>query len=276
MRLMTRHLLLLLATTLLLLAASAAGAQGETKKNEEEFSYDHGAENGPEHWGEINPNWTKCGTGKMQSPIDLPHEHVKVMCRLGYLNYSYRAAEASIVNRGHDVMLKFEGAAGTVVIDGTAYYLSQLHWHWPSEHTVDGRRYDLELHMVHESADKKVAVVGLLYEVGRRSDGFLRKMEPYLRMIADKKDREEKVGVIDPRGARGRDSLYYRYVGSLTTPPCTEGVIWTITKRVHTVAKYQLDLLRETVANVNDNARPLQKLNDRNIGIFIPRPLKQN
>ncbi|KAG8047512.1 hypothetical protein GUJ93_ZPchr0008g13281 [Zizania palustris] len=271
MCLMTRHHLLLLATALLFLVAPAAGALGETKKNEE-FSYDHGAENGPEHWGAINPNWTKCGTGKMQSPIDLPHERVKVIGSLSYLNYSYRAAEASIVNRGHDVMLKFEGAAGSVVIDGTAYYLSQLHWHWPSEHTVDGRRYDLELHMVHESADKKAAVVGVLYKVGR-SDGFLGKMEPYLRMIADKKDREEKVGVIDPRGARGRDSVYYRYMGSLTTPPCTEGVIWTIAKRVHTVAKYQLDLLMEIVPNVNENARPLQKLNDRNIGIFIPRPL---
>ncbi|KAG8047514.1 hypothetical protein GUJ93_ZPchr0008g11992 [Zizania palustris] len=167
----------------------------------------------------------------MQSPIDLTHRRVTLVRDLGYLNHSYSAAEASIVNRGHDIMVRFDGDAGSLVMNGTVYYLRQLHWHSPTEHTVNGRRYDMELHMFHESADKKAAVVGLLYVVGR-SSGFLRKMEPYLRMIADKKDREEKVGVIDPRGLRGRASVYYRYMGSLTTPPCTEGVIWSIVKRV--------------------------------------------
>ncbi|XP_006659489.1 alpha carbonic anhydrase 7-like [Oryza brachyantha] len=272
----TRHLLVLLAAAALLFAGGvpAARAQEETER-EDEFTYTSGEEKGPEHWGKIKPEWAQCGAGEMQSPIDLSHERVTLVRDLGYLDHSYRAAEASIVNRGHDIMVRFDGDAGSVVINGTAYYLRQLHWHSPTEHSVDGRRYDMELHMVHESAEKKAAVIGLLYEVGR-PDRFLQKMEPYLRMIADKEDKEEKVGVIDPRGARGRASVYYRYMGSLTTPPCTEGVIWTIVKRVRTVSKYQLELLREAVHdNMENNARPLQAVNNRDVSIFRPYPHKR-
>jgi carbonic anhydrase len=131
--------------------------------------------------------------------------------------------------------VNFEGDAGSVSINGTVYYLRQLHWHSPTEHSVNGRRYDMELHMVHQSAQGKAAVIGVFYEIGAH-DAFLHKFEPYLEMIADQHEREEKVGVIDPRGARGRASVYYRYMGSLTTPPCAEGVIWTIVRRVGSVS----------------------------------------
>uniref|UniRef100_K3YJ75 Alpha-carbonic anhydrase domain-containing protein n=1 Tax=Setaria italica TaxID=4555 RepID=K3YJ75_SETIT len=246
-----RHLRLavaaLLAAALLLLVAMA---QEETE-HEEEFSYVHGDEHGPEHWGEIKAEWAACGAGRMQSPIDLHHERVSLVRGLGYLDHSYRPAQASIVNRGHDIMVRFEGDAGSLVINGTAYHLKQLHWHSPTEHTVDGRRYDLELHLVHESAEKKAAVIAILYEIGRGHDPLLHQMEPFIRQIADKRDREERVSVVDPRAVRGRASVYYRYMGSLTVPPCTEGVIWTIVKRVHTVSKYQLELLREAVHDVS-------------------------
>ncbi|VAH98254.1 unnamed protein product [Triticum turgidum subsp. durum] len=108
----------------------------------------------------------------------------------------------------------------------------------------------MELHMFHESAQGKAAVIGVFYEIGAH-DAFLHKLEPYLEMIADRKDREEKMGMMDPRGARRKASVYYRYVGSLTTPPCSEGVIWTIVKRVRTVSRHQLELLREAVHDVS-------------------------
>ncbi|TVU00810.1 hypothetical protein EJB05_53749 [Eragrostis curvula] len=271
-----RHLaVFVLAAAALLLAAGvpAARAQEETD-HEEEFSYVRGSENGPEHWGAIKEEWSACGTGRMQSPIDLSHARVSLVRSLGYLNHSYRAAEASIVNRGHDIMVRFDGDAGSVVINGTAYHLKQLHWHSPSEHTLNGRRYDMELHMVHQSAEGKAAVIGVLYEVGDH-DAFLHRLEPFLERIANVRDREERLGVLDPRGARGRASVYYRYMGSLTTPPCTEGVIWTIVRRVRTASKYQLELLREAVHDdMEKNARPLQELNDRDVGVFRPLPRK--
>ncbi|CAL5001669.1 unnamed protein product [Urochloa decumbens] len=263
----------LLAAAVLLFstAVPAAMAQEETE-DEHEFSYDPRDEHGPAHWGQIKAEWANCSAGRMQSPIDLHHERVSLVRALGYLNHSYRPADASIVNRGHDIMVKFKGDAGSVVINGTAYYLKQLHWHSPTEHTVDGRSYDMELHLVHESAEGKAAVIGILYEVGAH-DAFLHALEPAIRRIADRQDHEEHVGVVDPRGARGRASVYYRYLGSLTTPPCTEGVIWTVVKRVRTVSKYQLELLREAVHDdMEKNARPVQEVNDRDISIFRPKP----
>ncbi|XP_062192624.1 alpha carbonic anhydrase 7-like [Phragmites australis] len=274
----TRHLRLalsaLLAGVLLLSAVVPAARAQEETEHEEEFSYVRGEENGPEHWGAIKEEWAACGTGRMQSPIDLSHERVSLVRSLGYLNHTYCAAEATIVNRGHDIMVRFDGDAGSLVINGTAYYLRQLHWHSPTEHTVDGRRYDMELHMVHESAENKAAVIGILYEIGRH-DAFLHKLEPFIRRIADRRDKEERIGVVDPRGTRGTACVYYRYMGSLTTPPCTEGVIWTIVKRVRTVSSYQLEFLREAVHDdMEKNARPLQEVNNRDIGIFRPIPRK--
>ncbi|RCV31467.1 hypothetical protein SEVIR_6G186000v4 [Setaria viridis] len=264
---------LLAAAVLLLFSAAAPGARAQQEtEDEHEFSYDPRDEHGPAHWGRIKAEWANCSAGGMQSPIDLAHERVTLVRALGYLDHSYRPAQASIVNRGHDIMVRFKGDAGSVVINGTAYYLRQLHWHAPTEHTVDGRQYDMELHLVHQSAEGKAAVIGVLYEVGAH-DAFLHALEPAIHRIADRRDREEPVGVVDPRGARGRASVYYRYMGSLTTPPCTEGVIWTIVKRVRTVSKYQLELLREAVHDdMEKNARPLQEVNDRDISIFRPKP----
>uniref|UniRef100_A0ACD5ZT49 Uncharacterized protein n=1 Tax=Avena sativa TaxID=4498 RepID=A0ACD5ZT49_AVESA len=267
-------LLLFSAAVLLSAAVPAAMAKHQTGHEEEEFGYSPDAENGPARWGEIKPEWAACGKGRMQSPIDLSSSRVSLARSLGHLNHSYRPAQATIVNSGHDVMVRIDGDAGSVSIDDTAYNLQQLHWHWPAEHTVDGRRHDMELHMVHQSAHNKTAVVAVHYQIGAHDDAFLHKLEPYIAMIAGQKDREEKVGVVDPMGARGRASVYYRYVGSLTAPPCTEGVIWTILKRVRTVSKHQLQLLREAVHDEMDNARPSQEMNNRDVSIF--RPYGQN
>ncbi|CAL5012953.1 unnamed protein product [Urochloa decumbens] len=270
-----RHLRLAVAAVLLLIISAAATAQVQEETDEElKFSYVRGDERGPERWGELDDSWANCSAGRMQSPIDLHHERVSLVRGLGYLSHSYRPAQASIHNRGHDIMVTFEGDAGDLVIDGTAYRLKQLHWHSPAEHTVDGRRYDMELHLVHESAPpaNETAVVGLLYEVGAEEDPFLRRLEHSIRAVADTNNTED-VGVVDPRGVRGRTSVYYRYMGSLTTPPCTEGVVSTVVKRVRTVSKYQLELLREAVHdNMENNTRPLQEVNDRDISIFRPKP----
>ncbi|KAJ1254352.1 hypothetical protein BS78_07G163100 [Paspalum vaginatum] len=270
-----RGVALVAAAVVALLSAAAvapgAMAQQETE-HEEEFSYVAGDEHGPEHWGEIKAEWANCSAGRMQSPIDLSHERVSLVRSLGYLRHSYRPAQASIVNRGHDIMVRFSGDAGGVWINGTWYALRQLHWHSPSEHTVGGRRRAMELHLVHENAAGKAAVVGVLYDEGG-DDALLRQLEPAVRRIADRHDSEEGVGAVDPRAARGRASVYYRYMGSLTTPPCTEGVIWTIVKRVRSVSKRQLELLREAVHDdMENNARPLQEVNGRDISMFRPKP----
>uniref|UniRef100_M8BTC0 Uncharacterized protein n=1 Tax=Aegilops tauschii TaxID=37682 RepID=M8BTC0_AEGTA len=166
--------LLLFSASVFLSAIRAARAQQETDE-EEEFSYSLDAENGPAHWGDIKEEWSACGKGNMQSPIDLASPRVSLVRGLGYLNHSYVPANATIVNRGHDIMLKFESDAGSVSIGGTPYFLRQLQWHSPTEHSVNGRRYDMELHMFHESAQGKAAVIGVFYEIGAH-DAFLHKV----------------------------------------------------------------------------------------------------
>ncbi|TKW10865.1 hypothetical protein SEVIR_6G196000v4 [Setaria viridis] len=263
----------LLAAALLLSAAVPGATAQQDSEDEHGFSYVPGSPNGPDRWGKINTLWAECSNGEMQSPIDLSDDRVTLVRSLGFLNYSYRPAEASIVNRGHDIQVKFSGDAGRLVINGTVYHLRQLHWHTPSEHTVDGRRYDMELHLVHQTTENKTAVIGVLYETGNIPDLFLKTLEPSIRRIGDTRDREEPIGVVDPNGARATGSVYYRYMGSLTTPPCTEGVVWTVFKKVRPVAKYQLEILREAVADgYEDNARPLQEVNNRDISIFRPKP----
>ncbi|KAG1334682.1 alpha carbonic anhydrase 7 [Cocos nucifera] len=244
---------LLLGSTFLaiLFFFSTSPVTSQEVEDEKDFSYESGSETGPEHWGELHKEWSACGKGKFQSPIDLFDERVQVLHQLGQLRGSYRPANAVMKNRGHDIEIKWKNQTGGIWINGTKYDLKQLHWHSPSEHTINGHRYSLELHMVHQTTDNKTAVVGILYKIGR-PDPFLAKMEEYIKKMEDMAEsEEEKLGMVDPRDVKKGSRKYYRYMGSLTTPPCTEGVAWTIIRKVRTVTKHQVNLLREAVDDVS-------------------------
>ncbi|WVZ92541.1 hypothetical protein U9M48_038593 [Paspalum notatum var. saurae] len=169
------------------------------------------------------------------------------------------------------MQVRFMGDAGSLTINGTVYHLRELHWHTPSEHTVNGRRYDMELHLVHQTPANKTAVVGVLYEVSLVPDPFLEKLKPFIERVSSTRDQEQPIGLVDPNGAACIGCVYYRYMGSLTTPPCTEGVVWTVCDKVRPVQKSQIELLQRAVDAVNRmNARPLQPLNNRDISVFRP------
>nr|ACN85221.1 unknown [Oryza punctata] len=182
-----------------------------------EFSYRRGDHDGPERWGLIRRDWATCSFGRRQSPIHLSAAAVAgggYHRRAGRLLLSYRPAAASLVNRGHDIMVRFDGDAGGVVVDGEAYTLRQMHWHSPSEHAVDGRRYDLELHMLHQSEtrDGRYAVVAQLFDIGHRRDATLDMLEPYIRRVANKrKGHEVEIDDdVDPRWPVEGSGVYYR------------------------------------------------------------------
>uniref|UniRef100_A0A0D3H0D6 Carbonic anhydrase n=1 Tax=Oryza barthii TaxID=65489 RepID=A0A0D3H0D6_9ORYZ len=222
----------------LLKAAVLMGNENNARPLQDEddqFGYIPGTPRGPENWGSLKPEWATCSSGEMQSPINLGLLDLTLAPGLGDLNYTYRNANATVVNRGHDIMVRFDGGVGSLMMNGTAYQLRQVHWHAPSEHAVDGRRYDMELHMVHLNTQNQTAVVGVLYAIGAQ-DEFLHKIVN---------------GGVDPNVAKEHDIVYYRYMGSLTTPPCTDGVIWTIVRKVHTVSLSQLALLKAAVVNVS-------------------------
>ncbi|XVE59073.1 hypothetical protein DITRI_Ditri05aG0015600 [Diplodiscus trichospermus] len=245
-------------------------AKSQEVEDESEFSYDENSENGPDRWGEIHPEWSACSNGTMQSPIDMSNERVKIVSHLGKLKRSYKPTTATLKNRGHDMMLKWKGDAGAIEINGTEYALQQCHWHSPSEHTINSRRFDLELHLVHESADGQFAVIGIIYKIGR-PDPFLSSLTNHLAAITDITEGEREVGVVDPRDIKFGSRKYYRYIGSLTVPPCTENVVWSIVRKVRTVTREQVRLLRVAVHDASDtNARPLQPINKRPIQLFRP------
>ncbi|KAJ9188827.1 hypothetical protein P3X46_000188 [Hevea brasiliensis] len=188
------------------------------------------------HETEYDSKWSKCCNGSMQSPINLLNKRVKMVSHLGRLDRDYKPSN-----------LGWKSGAGTVEINGTEYVLQQCHWHSPCEHTINGRRHALEMHMVHKSQDGKVAVVGIIYKTGS-PNSFLSSLSDHLRMVGGPKEAEKVVDLINPNDIKIARK-YYRYMGSLTSPPSTENVIWTISRKVMTVTKEQVKLVRVTVRN---------------------------
>ncbi|KAL6530495.1 hypothetical protein OROMI_028384 [Orobanche minor] len=236
-------------------------------EDESLFSYVVGADDGPQNWASLSANWTLCGTGKSQSPINIFDYRVVFWPSLGNLNIiKYKPAPARIRNRGHDIEVKWTGDAGGIIIKNSEYKLQQSHWHIPSEHTINGVRFNMELHIVHIDSEGNIAVVAIFYKLGM-PDSFLATLLPYLESV----DGEgTDLGAVDPWRIGFPDrSNYYRYNGSLTTPPCSEDVTWTIYKRVKTVSAQQIRALWDAVHDGSTgNARPLQPLNRRIVYLF--------
>ncbi|KAL7133490.1 hypothetical protein ABFS83_12G144200 [Erythranthe nasuta] len=250
----------------------AKSINAQEVEDEREFDYSKKGEKGPRKWGEIKKEWGACNNGSFQSPIDMSNERVIIFSRPEKRNY--RLTNATIKNRGHDIQIEWFGDAGSTFINNTEYPLRQAHWHSPSEHTINGRRYDMELHLVHLNTDpnvkNRITVTGILYEIGK-PDKFLSKLMSNISSMIDMKDEEITVGKINPDKIKLRSKMFYRYMGSLTVPPCTQGVIWTINKKVKTVSRDQIKLLREAVHDyAEENARPLQPKNRRDVYLYHP------
>ncbi|CAN6201143.1 unnamed protein product [Urochloa humidicola] len=258
-------------------AAMIPGAAAQELDDEAEFSYLRDAGNGPSRWGAVRREWAACSVGRLQSPIGLSDTVAALVDTPAgnRMARSYRPAAASLVNRGHDVMVRFNSNPGGVVIDGVRYRLRQMHWHSPSEHAVNGRRYALELHMLHQSeAGNRYAVVSQLYKISRtRRDSTIHRLERYIRRVGRRNHEVLIDEVVDPRQPVSRSNVYYRYTGSFTTPPCTEGVTWVVGHQVRRVTRRQVRLLRDAVDDgARRNARPLQEANGRVVSFYYTTP----
>ncbi|KAL5546403.1 hypothetical protein UlMin_006090 [Ulmus minor] len=238
------------------------------------FSYDERTGRGPSKWGYLNETWYLCKNGTKQSPINIDKRSLKVYPKLGELKRDYKPASATLENRGYEISVIWKKDAGKITINGSDYRLLQCHWHTPSEHKINGESFDLELHMVHQNnTTRQIAVVGILYKYGP-SDPFLsllykqiRKLHPGIQKI--------DLGNVYPGDVEfskpSRSKKYYRYSGSLTTPPCSENVIWTLLHEVRTVSKEQVEVLKKAVyPGYEKNARPTQPLNGRKVFLYNP------
>ncbi|KAJ0967335.1 hypothetical protein J5N97_024252 [Dioscorea zingiberensis] len=221
------------------------------------------------HKVEGNEEWETCRGGSEQSPVDVNHNLVQIEQRIGSLITSYGSNDATLKNNGYEVILQWmNGTAGHLLIHGKRFMLHQCHWHSPSEHTFNGQRYPLEMHMVHSSSEGEIAVIGVLYELGPADTFLSPEMMRFVNCLEDKQQDEVLLGPVLPPLIE-RTTPYYRYLGSLTTPPCTEGVVWSLVQVVKTVSLEQVKLLRAAVNNVG-NARSIQPINGRVIYLYEP------
>ncbi|XP_048322052.2 alpha carbonic anhydrase 4 [Ziziphus jujuba] len=236
---------------------------------ETEYSYIEATGRGPSRWGQLDPKWKACSYGRKQSPIDFVDRSLSFCPSLGELNKDYRPAPATLTKRGREIYVYWSGDAGKININGSDYRLIQLHWHTPAEHTFNGIKYDLELHIVHSNSTNGTAVVGIVYRLGP-PDPFLSTLTEKIKLL--QRDGNIDLGIVDPKsvGFRNRE-YYYRYLGSLTTPPCTEGVVWTVFRHVRTVSWEQVQALKDAIEyGFESNARPTQPLNGRPVCLYAP------
>ena len=197
-----------------------------------------------------------CGTGRAQSPIDISGEEA---VDLQDIQFNYQPSELNIFNNGHTIQANYD-AGSSIVYNETEYQLIQFHFHHPSEHALDGKAFDMELHLVHRDSSGNLAVVGLLLQKGEASSEAL---APVFDHLPTEKGDPQAAGVkIDAADFLPSDHLYYTYSGSLTTPPCSQGVRWLLLKEPVTISEAQF----EAFASLFElNARPVQPLNNRDL-----------
>ncbi len=217
-------------------------------------------EDGPEKWATLCPDYATCN-GERQSPVDLSSAlstEAKVTIDRTY----HCVSNIEIVNNGHSVQVNFKGdVVNVMTIDGKPYELKQFHFHCPSEHTLDGKHFAGEAHFVHVADDGEISVIGLFIKEGKKNE----LLEQIIRNIPVKPGEKHLITEeICPAKEFSPNDKYYIYEGSLTTPPCTEGVNWFVRKKVMEASKEQIETIKKVMPP--HNARPVQPLNDREFG----------
>jgi len=242
--------------TKLLLTTCAAGATSlGWAEGKAHWSYQgHGS---AAHWAELDPGFTTCKLGKHQSPIDLQTKKVEKSATANPIGFAYASGPGEVVNNGHTVQVNLP-AAGAVTLDGTEYKLLQFHFHTPSEEKIDGKAYPLVAHLVHKNAQGQLAVVAVLFKTGKQNAT----LKPVFDKLPAKQGETAPLDAINPADLLPADRAYYAFMGSLTTPPCSEEVRWQVLKAPVEISAAQLASFKKLYAM---NARPVQPLNGRKV-----------
>jgi carbonic anhydrase len=242
---------LVLAMLLSLVFTGLAAAAGPVH-------WSYSGDTGPAYWGSLSPEFAACSAGKEQSPVNIPAD---ALVDAGDLKLSYQPTPLAIVNNGHTIEVEYHPGS-TFAIDGTPFTLAQFHLHSDSEHTLADQRFPMELHLVHKAADGRLAVIGVMVKAGAENPAWA----PVLKNMPAKEGTPQEIAGVTVNAADflPADKSYYRYNGSLTTPPCSEGVNWFVMKNPVELSQAQIDQFR---AIYKDNYRPVQALNGRS---FLP------
>lgn len=242
------------ARWVLVLLAAAALPVGARHAEHPHWSYTGAA--GPTHWGQLEPGFTACARGHNQSPVNVTHAK---SAALPPIEFDYLPGGYRVVNNGHAVQVDFKPGSH-IRLDNTDFELKQVHFHVPSEHTIDGKRFPMEAHLVHADAQGHLAVVAVMFQDGA-DNAWIDRLAARIPMKADAN--ADLPDVIDAASLLPTRHDYYRYSGSLTTPPCSEQVRWIVLKQPVMASAKQVALVHRAVGQ--DNNRPLQVIGLRTI-----------
>jgi carbonic anhydrase len=215
------------------------------------WSYE--GEGGPANWAKLDPKNKLCASGERQSPIDI-RDGIKV--DVEPIQFEYRPSTFRIIDNGHTVHVEVGDSSFTLT--GKTYELQNIHFHRPSEERINGRAFDMVAHLVHKSYDGQLAVIAVLLEKGNE--------HPFIQTLWNNLPLEKKVAVsppdpvVNPMNLLPDNRNYFAYMGSLTTPPCSEGVLWLVMKQPVQVSADQIAIFSRLYRN---NARPIQPTNGR-------------
>ena len=233
---------------LVLVATNAA------QEHHPEHTWDYGQSLGPSHWGELKPEFALCKNGHRQSPIDIRNPK---KTDLSPIQFDYKPTPLHIIDNGHTIMINY-GPGSFLSVGGEKYALKQFHFHRPSEETIDGKGYEMVVHLVHANLEDKLAVVAVLLQKGE-DNPLVRELWNDLPKEKEKEESLDSVQ-IDVAGLLPADRGYYTFSGSLTTPPCTEDVTWFVLKHPVTVSAAEIEQFSKLYRR---DARPTQPLYGR-------------
>lgn len=241
--------MLVLRSSLLITAMLAVAAFGSEHP---EWSYE--GTTGPANWGRLTPDNVMCEKGRNQSPINIEGVLDAVVQPL---KPNYAAASRSIVNNGHTVQVDFE-PGNTLVVDNVTFDLKQVHFHAPSENQIGGQSFPMEAHFVHADPEGNLLVVALMFQEGEAHSALAR---IWTALPAMPGPASPLPNAVTPKAFMPKFMSYYRFSGSLTTPPCSEGVRWLVLKTPASASKAQIEAFEHTIGHHNN--RPVQPLNGR-------------
>jgi carbonic anhydrase len=212
---------------------------------------------GPDHWGDLESDYAECKSGHRESPIDIVGAQP---ADLAPIHFDYKLEPLKVINNGYTIQFNYE-AGSSITINGTALPLVQFHFHHVSENEIDGKKYDMELHFVHmDSAANRTAVVAVFIKSGAEN-AALRDLWSHIPHDMGKEVEFKKV-VINAADLLPADQNYYTFDGSLTIPPCKEGVKWFVMKTPIEASPAQIATFAKYYPT---NARPIQPANGREI-----------
>lgn len=211
-------------------------------------------DNSPQHWGSLSEAFSVCDIGKNQSPVDLK-EAIKTDIRS--VQFSYQPQSYKAENNGHTLQISPLSGSQKIEIGSKTFELKQFHFHTPSEHTFKGKNFPMEAHFVHQTASGEIAVLAVIFREGGENAA----LTPVIAKRLAVNESAELPAKLDISGFLPTDREHFRLNGSLTTPPCSEGVNWVIFKVPVTVSKAQIAAMRAILGQ--DNNRPVQPINSR-------------